>query len=179
MEHRPPGMPSVLPLSPLPLGARPGQSQAPTCPDQRIGKLSRRLSFPCPSSRGTPSLCIPSVPVPFLQKHLIFQILFVHFVSLSSMKTLLLLKSLKREFSKKNFFSFRRFHFSPKFHKSEKPHPMGATRPWVRVGPGGLLGGPPPKRAHLATTRALCYKIPKPSKPFPVREAGKRGGSVR
>ncbi len=44
---------------------------------------------------------------------------------------------------------------------------------------GGLLGGPTPKRAHLATIRALCYKIPQPSKPYPVREAGKRGGSRR
>ncbi len=35
----------------------------------------------------------------------------------------------------------------------------------------------PPKRAHLATTHALCYKIPQPSKPSPVRESGKRGGS--
>ncbi len=51
------------------------------------------------------------------------------------------------------------------FHKSEKPHPMGETRPWSSVGPGGLLGGPTPKRAHLSTTRALCYKIPQLSKP--------------
>ncbi len=104
VEQRPPGVPPVLPLSPLPLGARPGQSQAPTCPDQRNKKLSRRLNFPCPSSGGTLSHCIPSVLVPFLQKHLIFQILFVHFVSPSSMKILLLLKSLKREFSKKLLF---------------------------------------------------------------------------
>ncbi len=54
---------------------------------------------------------------------------------------------------------------------------MGAIRPWSRVGPGGLLGGPPPKFALLPTTRALCYKIPQPSKPPPVREAGKRGGA--
>ncbi len=39
-------------------------------------------------------------------------------------------------------------------------------------GPGGLLGGPSAKRAHLATTRALCLK----KHPSPVREAGKRGG---
>ncbi len=43
----------------------------------------------------------------------------------------------------------------------------------------GLLEGPPPKSAHLAITRALCYKKPQPSKLSPVREAGKRGGSVR
>jgi hypothetical protein len=129
-------------------------------------------------SRETPRRCIPSVLVRLLQKHLIFQIIFVHFVSPSSMKILLLLKSLKREFSR-NYFSLRRFNFPPMFHKSEKPHPLGETRPWSRVRPGGLLGGRTPKRAHLATTRALCYKIPQPSKPSPVREAGKRGGSVR
>ncbi len=145
--------------------------QAATRPDQKIGKPSQRLSFLCPFLRGNPSLCIPSVPVRLHQKYLIFQIIFVHFVSPSSMKILHHLKSLKQEFSKKNFFSLRRFHFPPKFHKSEKPHPMGETRPWSRVGPGGLLEGPPPKRAHLATTRALCYKIPQPSKPSPVREA--------
>jgi hypothetical protein len=88
------------------------------------------------------------------------------------------LKSLKREFSKTSLF-LRTVPFPPTLLQREKPHPMGATRPWSRVGPGGLLGGPPPKRAPLPTTRALCYKIPQPSKPSPVREAVKRGGSDR
>ncbi len=46
---------------------------------------------------------------------------------------------------------------------------------WTR----GFAGRTTPKRAHLVTTRARCYKIPQPSKPSSAREAGKRGGSVR
>ncbi len=168
MRNRPPGVPPVpvLFLWPLLLGARPVKIQTPTSPDQRNGQLSIRLSFPCPSSRGTPSLCIPSVLVPLLQKHLIFQIIFVHFVSPSSMKISLLFKSLKREFSKKLL--------SPPSFTNQKNPTL-----WELLGRGpesdqGLLGGPPPKRAHLATTRALCYKIPQPSKPW-VRSHGRRG----
>ncbi len=55
---------------------------------------------------------------------------------------------------------------------------MGETRPWSSVGPGGLLGGPSPKRAHLATTRALCYKSPNPANPPQCGKPAKGVGPV-
>ncbi len=129
--------------------------------------------------QGNPSRCIPSVLVLLHQKHLFFQIIFVHFVFSSSMKILPFLKSLKQGFSKKNFFSLRRFHFLPKFLKSEKPHPMGETRPWSRVGPGGLLGGPSPKKEPIWLPRAhSAAKYPNPANPPQCRKPAKGMGPV-
>jgi hypothetical protein len=154
-------------------------SQAPTSRNQNPGKLSRRLRFLYHSFKETLRHCIPSVWVPQHQKLLIIQKIFVCFAPpIFFMKILLLLKSLKQVFHKRPPVPPTSPSF-PSFLQSEKTHPMGETRPWSRLGPGGLLGGPPPKRAHLATTRALCYKIHQPSKPSPMREARKRGGSDR
>ncbi len=67
--------------------------------------------------------------------------------------------------------------FPPVFINQKKPTLLEK----LGRGPGSDQGfcwkDHPPKRAHLATTRALSYKNLKPSKPSPVREAGKRGGS--